>query len=97
MPSFEAVPVGPEVAKAAGALCGKAGTRDVVDATAVTIALGYGAVLFTSDPDYISALAAAADISRAWSCGAPDVGDAARTEIGPSVQPRPSFGPPEHG
>jgi predicted nucleic acid-binding protein len=59
--SCEVVPVGLEVAKAAGALCGKAGTRDVVDAMVVTVALGYGAVVFTSDPDDILQLGAAAD------------------------------------
>jgi predicted nucleic acid-binding protein len=58
--SCEIVPVGPEVAKAAGVLCGKAGTRDVVDATVVTMALAYGAIVFTSDPDDIAVLAAAA-------------------------------------
>jgi predicted nucleic acid-binding protein len=59
--SCEVVPVGPEVAKAAGVLCGKAGTRDVVDATVVTVALAYGAIVFTSDPGDITQLGAAAD------------------------------------
>jgi predicted nucleic acid-binding protein len=58
----EVVPVGLELAKAAGALCGKAGTRDVVDATVVAVALAYGAIVFTSDPDDIARLGAAADI-----------------------------------
>ncbi|WP_157751797.1 hypothetical protein [Actinoplanes derwentensis] len=43
-------------------LCGKAGTRDVVDATVVTVALTYGAIVFTSDPNDITRLGAAADI-----------------------------------
>ena len=52
--SCEVVPVGLEVAKAAGVLCGKAGTRDVVDATVVTVALAYGAIVFTSDTGAIA-------------------------------------------
>jgi predicted nucleic acid-binding protein len=59
--SCEIVPVGLELAKAAGVLCGKAGTRDVVDAIVVTIALSYGAIVFTSDPDDITQLGAATD------------------------------------
>jgi predicted nucleic acid-binding protein len=58
--SCEVVPVGLELAKAAGVLCGKAGTRDVVDATVVTVALAYGAIVFTSDPGDIARLAATA-------------------------------------
>jgi predicted nucleic acid-binding protein len=59
--SCEVVPVGIELAKAAGVLCGKAGTRDVVDATVVTVALAYGAIVFTSDPEDIAHLSAASD------------------------------------
>ena len=59
--SCEVAPVGLEVAKAAGVLCGNAGTRDVVHATVVTVALAYGAIVFTSDPDDITSLAAAAE------------------------------------
>ncbi|GAA2639982.1 PIN domain-containing protein [Paractinoplanes durhamensis] len=59
--SCEVVPVGVETAKAAGVLCGKAGTRDVVDAAVVTVALAYGAIVFTSDPDDITQLGAAAE------------------------------------
>jgi hypothetical protein len=36
------LPIGIETAKAAGVLCDKASTRDVVDATVVTVALAYG-------------------------------------------------------
>jgi len=59
--SCEVVPVGLELAKAAGALCGKAGTRDVSDATVVTVALTCGAIVFTSDPDDIAQLSAASE------------------------------------
>jgi len=50
-------PVGLEVAKAAGILCGRAGTSDVVDATVVVMAAATGAVVWTSDPEDIKALA----------------------------------------
>ena len=57
--SCEVTPVGLEIGKAAGMLCGRAGTNDVVDATVVVIALTRGAIVFTSDPGDISALSAA--------------------------------------
>jgi hypothetical protein len=60
--SCEVVPVGLELAKAAGLLCGKAGSRDVVDAAVVTIALTCGAIVFTSDPDDIAHLSAASEV-----------------------------------
>jgi hypothetical protein len=50
-------PVGFETAKAAGILCGRAGTADVVDATVVVMAAATGAVIWTSDPGDIKALA----------------------------------------
>jgi hypothetical protein len=50
-------PVGLEVAKAAGILCGRAGTSDVVDATVVVMAAATGAVVWTSGPEDIKALA----------------------------------------
>jgi hypothetical protein len=50
-------PVGLEVAKAAGILCGRAGTSDVVDATVVVMGTATGAVIWTSDPEDIKALA----------------------------------------
>ena len=46
-----------ESAKAAGVLCGKAGTRDLVDAVVVLTALTRGAVVFTSDSGDIARLA----------------------------------------
>ncbi|WP_416970330.1 twitching motility protein PilT [Streptomyces sp. 4F14] len=61
----QVVPVGLETAKAAGILCGKAGTADVVDATVVVMAAGLGAVVWTSDPDDIRALADAQDTKPA--------------------------------
>ena len=60
--SCEVVPVGLELAKAAGVLCGKASTDDVVDAIVVTIALSYGAIVFTSDPDDVAHLSSASDV-----------------------------------
>ena len=49
-------PVGPETAKAAGILCGRAGTSDVTDATVAVMAAATGAVIWTSDPEDIRAL-----------------------------------------
>jgi hypothetical protein len=60
--SCEIVPVGLELAKAAGVLCGKAGSRDVVDAAVVTIALTCSAIVFTSDPDDIAHLSTASEV-----------------------------------
>jgi hypothetical protein len=39
-----------EMAKAAGALCGRAGTADVIDATVVLAARASGTTIITSDP-----------------------------------------------
>jgi hypothetical protein len=51
-------PVGLETAKATGIVCGRAGTSDVVvDATVVVMAAATGAVIWTSDPEDIAALA----------------------------------------
>jgi hypothetical protein len=50
-------PVGLETAKAAGILCGRAGSCDVVGATVVVMAAATGAIIWTSDPDDIKALA----------------------------------------
>ncbi|MEW2496946.1 PIN domain-containing protein [Streptomyces nodosus] len=61
----DVVPVGHETAKAAGILCGKAGTADVVDATVVVMAATLGAIIWTSDPDDIHALVDAQDIKPA--------------------------------
>jgi hypothetical protein len=49
--------VGLETSKAAGILCGRAGTSDVADATVVVMAAVTGAVIWTSDPQDIRTLA----------------------------------------
>ncbi len=49
-----------ETAKAAGVLCGKAGSSDIVDATVMITALAHRAIIFTSDDD-LAKLAAATD------------------------------------
>ena len=54
--------VGLETGKATGILCGRAGIFDVVDATVVVMAAATGAVIWTSGPEDIKALA---DISGA--------------------------------
>lgn len=63
--SCHADPVGLETAKAAGILCGRAGTSDVVDATVVVMAAATGAVIWTSDPEDIKALADESGVSPA--------------------------------
>ena len=55
----EVAPVGLEVSKAAGVLCGTAGTRDVVDAIVAIMALAQGAIVFTSHPGDIRGLSIA--------------------------------------
>ncbi|MEU6482722.1 PIN domain-containing protein [Streptomyces sp. NPDC046887] len=59
------MPVGLETAKAAGVLCGEAGTSDVVDAAVVVMAANYGAIIWTSDPSDIRVLIGALDIKPA--------------------------------
>jgi predicted nucleic acid-binding protein len=44
-------PLDRDEAQATGALCGEAGTRDVVDASVVLLARRYDATVVTSDPD----------------------------------------------
>ena len=58
-------PVGLETAKAAGILCGRAGATDVVDATVVVMAAATGAVIWTSDPEDIKALADESGVTSA--------------------------------
>lgn len=49
--------VGLDASKAAGVLCGKAGTGDVVDATVVVMAAALRAIIWTSDGRDIKTLA----------------------------------------
>lgn len=57
----EVEPTMVETAKAAGVLCGKAGSSDVVDATVMVTALAHRAIIFSGDNDDLSKLAAATD------------------------------------
>jgi predicted nucleic acid-binding protein len=50
-------PVDERLAKAAGVLCGRTGTADVVDAIVVASAARRGDAVVTTDPDDITALA----------------------------------------
>jgi len=49
--------VGLDISKAAGVLCGKAGSSDVVDATVVVMATALSAIVWTSDPKDVRELA----------------------------------------
>jgi hypothetical protein len=49
-------PVGLEASKAAGVLCGRSGTADVVDAMVVAMAAALRAIIWTSDPDDLGSL-----------------------------------------
>jgi predicted nucleic acid-binding protein len=44
-------PLDREEAQATGAICGEAGTKDVVDASVVLLARKHGAPILTSDPE----------------------------------------------
>ncbi len=55
--SCQVDPVGLETSKAAGVLCGKAASSDVVDATVVVLAVAVSAIIWTSDPDDMRKLA----------------------------------------
>jgi len=52
-------PVALDTSKAAGILCGKAGTSDVVDATVVVMAAAQRAIIWTGDVSDIRALCSA--------------------------------------
>lgn len=54
------VGVGDPLARAAGVLCGRAGTADAVDAIVVAAAVARGAIVVTSDPGDLATLADAA-------------------------------------
>jgi hypothetical protein len=49
-------PVGLDTSKAAGVLCGRSGTADVVDATVIVMATALRAIIWTSDQPDIRAL-----------------------------------------
>ncbi|MGQ0774751.1 MAG: PIN domain-containing protein [Pseudonocardiales bacterium] len=51
------VPDTEELGKAAGAICGRAGSSDVIDALVVVTALRLDALVVTSDPDDLQHLA----------------------------------------
>jgi hypothetical protein len=58
-------PVGLDTSKAAGVLCGRSGTADVVDAMVVVMAAALRAIIWTSDPRDITALAGQSGITPA--------------------------------
>jgi hypothetical protein len=55
-------PLDREEAQATGAICGEAGTSDVVDASVVLLARRHGASIVTSDPDDLKKLDAGAEL-----------------------------------
>jgi predicted nucleic acid-binding protein len=57
LPEVVVEPLDEVVARAAGVLCGRAGSRDVVDASVVVAALEHRAIVVTSDPDDLRRLA----------------------------------------
>jgi hypothetical protein len=63
--SCEVEPTDLETAKAAGVLCGKSGTRDVIDAVVVVMALRHGGIIYTSDVPAITAITAASGVRHA--------------------------------
>jgi hypothetical protein len=60
------VPLDSEAARAAGLLCGRVGTRDVIDAsvavTAAAAALSDSVTVLTSDPDDLASLLSAVNV-----------------------------------
>jgi PIN domain len=56
LPNVTVVPLDGPAARAAGALCGRAGTNDVVDASVVVCARLHDDVVVTSDPDDLRVL-----------------------------------------
>jgi hypothetical protein len=58
-------PVGLETSKAAGVLCGRSATADVVDATVVVMAAAVRAIIWTSDRQDIRALAGQSGVKPA--------------------------------
>jgi hypothetical protein len=58
-------PVGLDTSKAAGVLCGRSGTADVVGATVVVMAAARRAIVWTSDADDIKSLAGQSGVKPA--------------------------------
>lgn len=58
-------PVGLDTSKAAGVLCGRSGTADVVDAIVVVMAAALRAIIWTSDADDIKSLAGQSGVKPA--------------------------------
>jgi hypothetical protein len=58
-------PVGLATSKAAGLLCGRSGTKDVLDATVVVMAAALRAIIWTSDADDIKSLASQSGVKPA--------------------------------
>lgn len=56
-PGSRTVPIDETTAKAAGVLCGRTGTKDVVDASVAICALLHGDRILTSDPGDLTRLA----------------------------------------
>lgn len=54
--SVQILALTPELAKASGALCGRRGTTDVIDASVVLTARRFGGRVVTSDPEDIRLL-----------------------------------------
>jgi hypothetical protein len=55
-------PLDREEAQATGAICGEAGTRDIVDGSVVLLARKHGAAIVTSDPDDLRRIDPAAQL-----------------------------------
>jgi hypothetical protein len=62
LPAVKVLPLSEAHAKAAGALCGRSGTDDVIDASVVVCAQERGCPVVTSDPKDLRALDPALEI-----------------------------------
>ena len=63
-PTTEVAPLDRPLAEAAGVLCGRAGTSDVIDATVALIARRERAVVVTSDPADLTRLDSSIRVQR---------------------------------
>jgi hypothetical protein len=64
VPEVEIVPLGDQLARSCGELCGAAGTSDVIDASVVIVARQRRDVIVTSDSDDLRRLDSRAAIVR---------------------------------